>query len=132
MEIKANEATPNRPAGDRILDAPYVYANLPSFIKQVKVEPSWEKNDRNAITVFKSAQMTIVVSALKEEASLKECKVDGYVTIQVLEGAIKLITQDGDGDMGENHLMVFHPGILHSIEARLDTVLLITTYALKH
>lgn len=131
MEIKTNEATRNRPEGDRVLDAPYVYANIPAFIKQVKEEESYGKSDRNAITVFKTDNMTIVVLALKEGAVIKDNIVEGLLSVQVLEGAIKLETLEGDGDMGEQHLMIFHPGIPHSLEARLDTVLLITTYDVK-
>jgi quercetin dioxygenase-like cupin family protein len=131
MEIKRNDATRNRPQGDRVLDAPFVYADLPAFIEQVKDEKAWETSDRNAITVFKTEGMTIVLTALKEGAAIKDNTVDGFLSLLVLEGAVTTATVEGDGDMGEKHLMVFHPGIPHSIEARLDTVLLITTYDVK-
>jgi quercetin dioxygenase-like cupin family protein len=128
MEIKTNEATRNRPQGDRVIDAPYVYADIPAFIKQVKDESAWDKSDRNAITVFKTDNMTIVVSALKEGAVIKDNVVKGFLSVQVLEGALKMETLEGDGEMGEHQMMVFHPGIPHSLEATLDSVLLITTY----
>jgi len=38
MENKRNEATLNRPEGDRVLDAPYVFVNIPEFIRQLKSE----------------------------------------------------------------------------------------------
>ena len=38
MENKRNEATLNRPEGDRVLDAPYVFVSLPEFIRQLKSE----------------------------------------------------------------------------------------------
>lgn len=128
MEIKANDATRNRPQGDRVIDAPYVYADIPAFVQQVKVESAWDKSDRNAITIFKTDNMTIVVTALKEGAVIKDNVVNGFLSVQVLEGAITMETLEGDGDMGEHHLMVFHPGVPHSLEARLDSVLLLTTY----
>lgn len=131
MEIKRNDATRNRPEGDRVLDAPYVFANLPSFIEQVKDEKAWEKSDRNGITVFKTEGMTIVLSALKEGAVIKDNVVNGFLTVHVLEGTIRLTTLEGDADMGDNQLIVFHPGIPHSMEAMSDTVLLLTTYDVK-
>ena len=131
MEIKRNDATPNRPQGDRVLDAPYVFADLPAFIDQVKDEKAWEKSDRNGITVFKTEGMTIVLSALKEAAVIKDNVVNGFLTVQVLEGAIRMETLEGDAEMGENQLIAFHPGVPHSIEARLNTVLLLTTYDVK-
>ena len=57
MEAKRNEATLNRPQGDRVLDASYVFINLPAFIRQMKKEEAWGKNDRNGITVFKTDKL---------------------------------------------------------------------------
>lgn len=131
MEIKRNEATRNRPQGDRVIDAPYVFADLSSFIEQVKDEKAWEKSDRNGITVFKSDGITIVLSAMKEGAVIKDNIVKGFLTVQVLEGTIRMETLEGDIDMDDNKLVAFHPHIPHSIEAMADAVLLITTYDIK-
>lgn len=131
MEIKRNEATRNRPWGDRILDAPYVFADITAFTNQVKDEAAWEKSDRNGITVFKTGGMTIVLTALKESAVIKDNVVDGFLVVQVLQGTIRIATLEEDGDMEENQLMAFHPGIPHSIEAKTDSLLLLTTYLMK-
>ncbi|HEV7781343.1 MAG TPA: hypothetical protein VGO58_08750 [Chitinophagaceae bacterium] len=125
MEIKRNEATRNRPEGDRVIDAPYVFADLDAFKEQVKDEKAWEKNDRNGITVFKSGNMTIVLTMLKEGAVIKDNTLDGFLTLQVLEGVIRVETLEGDVDMGEKQLITFHPCVPHSIEARKDSVLLL-------
>jgi quercetin dioxygenase-like cupin family protein len=131
MEIKRNEATRNRPQGDRVLDAPYVYADLPAFIEQVKDEKSWKKNDRNGITVFKSDDITMVISALKEGAAINENTVNGHITLHVLNGRARISTPDGEVYASDNNLITFHPNIPHSIEATTDVVLLITTYGVK-
>ena len=131
MEIKRNDATLNRPWGDRVLDAPFVFADLPAFVEQLKTEDAWVKSDRNSITVFKSAGMTVVLSAFKEGAVIKDNVVDSFLSILVLEGTIKTVTLEGDGDMEKNQLMAFHPGIPHSLEAKTEAVLLITTYDVK-
>ena len=57
MDEKFNEATKNRPAGDRLLDSPVVLMDIPTFIKQLRNEKAWEENDRNSITVFKTGKM---------------------------------------------------------------------------
>lgn len=131
MEIKRNDATRNRPGGDRVLDAPYVLADLPAFIEQVKDEKAWDKSDRNGITVFKTDGITIVLSAFKEGAVIKDNIVNGFLTLQVLEGKVRLDTLEGEIDMQDNQLITFHPNIPHSIEARSGAVLLITTYDVK-
>ena len=60
MEEKFNEATTQRPQGDRIMDAPLVTIDLRSFTKQIRDEKAWKDSDRNAITVFKTDGMRIV------------------------------------------------------------------------
>jgi quercetin dioxygenase-like cupin family protein len=130
MEIKRNEATFNRPEGDRVIDAPYVFVDIPEFIQQVRDEKTWEKYDRNGITVFKSDSMTIVVTALKEGAVIKDNTVNGFFTVQVLQGTIRFETLEGDIEAKEQHLISFHPGVPHSIEARTDAVILLTTYGI--
>lgn len=127
MEIKRNEATRNRPEGDRVLDAPYVFADLPKFLEQVKKEKAWEKNDRNGITIFKTEGMTIVITVLKEGAVIKDNTVNGHFTIQVLHGELRMETLEGDVDLSVNQLVTMHPGIPHSLEAKRDSVVLLTT-----
>ena len=126
MEIKRNEATYNRPMGDRVIDAPYVFTDIPTFIKQLKGEDAWEKNDRNGITVFKTNHLTLVVTVLHKGARLEENEIDGLVTIQVIEGTVTVTTPDGDFDLHEKQLVNLHHCQQHSIEAREDSALLIT------
>lgn len=128
MEIKRNEATLNRPEGDRVLNAPYVFIDTPSFIDQVKQEKAWEKNDRNGITVFKSDNLTIVITALQASAEIKENTVDGLFTIQVLKGDARINTPDGDVNITAGQLLTFHPGVPHSIVALSDAVFLLSNY----
>ena len=129
MENKRNEATLNRPEGDRVIDAPYVFVNLPEFIRQLKSEEAWQKNDRNGITVFKTERVTMVVTCLHAKAVLKNNLVDGIFTIQVLEGIIRVTTPDGEVDMQANQVMAFHQLVDHSILALMDSVLLLTNNA---
>ncbi len=129
MEIKRNDATRNRPLGDRVIDAPYVFIDIPAFINQLKDEKAWEKNDRNGITVFKGGDVTIVISVLQKGATIIENSVNGFMSVQVLIGKIRIATPDGDADATENNMIAFHPGIPHSIEAISDAVLLLTNYS---
>lgn len=126
MENKRNEATLNRPEGDRVLDAPYVFINIPDFVRQLKSEEAWQKNDRNGITVFKSSRVTMVVTCLRAKAIMHDVLVDGIFSIQVLEGVVRVRTPDGEVDMQANQVMTFHQLVDHSIEAMMDSVLLFT------
>lgn len=126
MENRRNEATLNRPEGDRVLDAPYVFMNLPDFIRQLKSEEAWQKNDRNGITIFKSERVTMVLTCLRAKAIMHDVLVDGIFTIHVLEGIVRVRTPDGEVDMQANQVMTFHQLVDHSIEAQMDAVLLFT------
>ncbi len=126
MENRRNEATLNRPEGDRVLDAPYVFMNLPDFIRQLKNEEAWQKNDRNGITIFKSERVTMVLTCLRAKAIMHDVLVDGIFTIHVIEGIVRVRTPDGEVDMQPNQVMTFHQLVDHSIEAQMDAVLLFT------
>ena len=129
MENKRNEATLSRPEGDRVLDAPYVFIDIPEFIHQLKNEEAWQKNDRNGITVFKTGRVTVVLTCLHAKAILKDVLVDGIFAIQVIEGIIRVRTPDGEVDMQAHQIMTFHQLVDHSIEALMDSVLLFTNDA---
>lgn len=131
MEVKRNEATTNRPGGDRVLDAPYVFIDIPAFIDQVKQEKAWEKNDRNGITVFKSDKLTMVITVLQANAAIRENTVDGFFTLQVIKGNARITTPDGDIDISEGRLLALHPGVPHSVLAITDTVFLLCNYAME-
>src|SRR5687768_15548241 len=99
MELKRNEATFNTPEGDRVLDASYVFVDLPDFLRQLKDEKAWDKNDRNGITVYKTDRLTIVLTVMHAGASIPDNKVDGLFTLQGIEGSIRISTVDGDVEL---------------------------------
>lgn len=128
MEIKRNEATLNRPEGDRVLDAPFVFLDIPEFIQQVKKEKTWKESDRNAITVFKSDHITLVVSILKQGAKISDNTIDDFLIAQVVEGEVEISTLEGEFTANEKQAVTFHPGVQHSIIAKTETILLLTTF----
>ena len=131
MEHKRNEATLNRPEGDRVIDASYVFIDVNEFTRQLREEDAWQKNDRNGITVFKTDQLTMVVVGLHEKAVFKNNVVDGIVTIQVVEGKIRITAPDGEIDLKPNQLVTFHRCIDHSIEALDESVIILTNNSFK-
>ena len=128
MEIKRNDATRSRPDGSRIIDAPYVFMDIPAFTEQLKNEKSWNKNHRNGITVFKSDEITMVVTALKTGAEIRNHTEDVFFTLMVLQGEIVVCTADIERDVIKGQAVAFHPHILHSIKALSDSTLLLTSY----
>ena len=126
MDTKWNQATPNRPDGDRILDAPFVKANIPELVRQLKTEPAWKKNERNGITVFKSDNLAVVVVALQKNVMIEDNDVEGYITIQVLNGRITVKMGNTEQELASGELVVIHPHITHSIRAEEESVLVLS------
>lgn len=131
MDIKSNEATPQRPKGDRVIDAPLVNINLSACIEQVRQEEAWKKSDRNAITVFKSAMMRIVLIALHKDAEMKEHSAAGIISIQVIEGEMLFSTAAQTITLGRGQILVLHEAIPHSVVAKSETVFLLTLSAVQ-
>ena len=128
IPMKTNDATHNRPEGDRILDAPFVIADIDERIDQLKDEKAWDTNDRNGITLVKNEKMTIVLTCLHEDAAINDNLVDGILTIEVLEGKVKLITEIDTCELKARSLVTLRANIAHSIHAVKRSVLLITNH----
>jgi quercetin dioxygenase-like cupin family protein len=126
MEEKFNEATQLRPGGDRLLDAALVTIDLPGFIKQIKQEPSWKDQDRNAITLYKTGGMRIVLIALHAGAEMKTHTADGIISVQVLDGKMKFNTESRSVILDRGEMLTLHKGIPHSVAAVEETVFLLT------
>lgn len=124
--IKSNESTPLRPEGERELDAPMVTIDLLSLKTQIKEEETYKNSDRNAITVFKSGTMRIVLVALHEGAEMKTHTAPGIISVQVLEGNISFKTEQKTADRTTGQMLALHAGIPHSVIAKKDSVFLLT------
>ena len=127
MELKGNESTLNRPLGERAINAPAVLIHIPGYIEMIQNEKAWQHNDRNAITVFKSEDMTVVLTRLKDGASLEEVKTEGYTTLFVLEGQLQSSSGE-EKNCVAGDLLIFHPAVSFSITAKKESSFLLTHF----
>ena len=126
MDEKFNKATPQRPQGDRIMDAPLVTIDIRSFTKQIKEEKAWEDSDRNAITVFKTDGMRIVLIALHKNAEMAKHTAEGMISVQVLEGKILFTTDEQSVELEQGGMLALHQNIPHSVLANEEAIFLLT------
>lgn len=126
MKIKTNESTDLRPEGSRIMDAPMVAINIPDFIAQLKGEVVWETSDRNAITVFKTQGMCILLVAMHKGAVMTEHTTDSVISVQLIEGEVNLETEKKANLLKQGDIVALHEGIVHSVEALQESVFLLT------
>ena len=126
MDEKYNESTPQRPAGDRSIDAELVTIDLPLFAEQIKQESSWKDSDRNAITVFKTNGLRIVLIALHEGAEMARHTANGIISLQVLEGQLQFNTDTQSVELNKGQMLTLHERIPHSVRAIKETTFLLT------
>ncbi len=126
MENKSNEATPQRPEGDRLLKAPLVEMDLNNFISQIKEEPTWANSDHNSITIFKSDSMRIVLLGMHENAELKTHKAGGVISVQVLEGKINFNTEQQTVLLEKGQMIALQEKLPHSVLALKESFFLLT------
>lgn len=126
MEEKHNESTPQRPEGDRILDAALVDIDLPSLMAKIKEETPWKDGKRNAITVFKSNGLRIVLIALHQGSEMARHIAEGIISVQLLKGRIQFITDQKTVELSEGQMLALHERIPHSVKALQESTFLLT------
>lgn len=127
MEEKFNEATGNRPGGDRLIDAPFVISDLQAHMKQITEEDAFFKNDRNAITLFKSNGLSLVLVALRATAEMNTPEPTGNVAIvQVMSGSLQMEIEGTTSSISNQQVISFHAQSQYNILAVEDTIFLLT------
>ena len=128
MEIKHNDSTPNRPWGGRPVDAPFIPIDLHAYTQELMLEEAWQKNDRNAITVLKTPNITVVLVALHEDAEVLPGNFEGTgtFTLQVLDGKVHFVTGDEKLDINRGQMVALHGHIPFKATALAESMCLIT------
>lgn len=125
-EVKHNSSTPQRPEGDRLLNADMVLMDLESFKKQIKEEKAFIEGERNAITLFKSDQLRIILIALHKGAEMKTHTAPGTISVQVLEGFIEFTTAQRTVELAAGQMLALHKKIPHSVLAKEESTFLLS------
>lgn len=126
MDEKFNEATRNRPEGDRVLDASSVFIDLPAFIRQIKNEDAWHKYDRNSITVFKTDDLRIVLGGLHAGAEMPPHRSDGIMSLQVINGVLEINTDLITTTLYTGQMIAIHKNCNYRVVAMEESVYLLT------
>ncbi len=126
MENTNIDATYNRPEGDRKIDSAVLLIDLPAFIKQIKDEKAWGQNDRNAITVFKTDKMRIVLVALHKKANMQTEHPENIISVQVLKGKISVATNYASTEVDKEMILALHEKVPYTITASKKSIFLLT------
>ncbi len=121
-------AIPMRPKTnlERMLDAPMLAFNLDLVLKQLKSEDIWRNIHRNAMTLMKRQDMSVVLTAVQRGVDIPLHHTPGMASIQVLEGCLRVITPSQQVTVGKGEMLTLHAGIPHQMEALETSAFLLT------
>ncbi|HWH61942.1 MAG TPA: hypothetical protein VNS50_01640 [Ginsengibacter sp.] len=126
MENTEIDSTRNRPEGERQINSPVLLIDIPSYIEQIKNEQAWQDGDRNAITVFKSDKMRIILVALHRKAEMQTEHPENILSIQVIKGKISLIANVEETHADKEQIIALHEKIPYKIKAVKKSLILLT------
>ncbi len=126
MEETNIDATYNRPEGDRKIDSPVLLIDLPDYMAQIKNEKAWKENDRNAITVYKSEKMRIVLVALHKGANMQTERPENIFSVQVLKGKLNVATSYAATEVDKDMIIAIHDDVPYTISALKKSLFLLT------
>ena len=126
VENKSSNATPLRPDGERMLNGPLVELDINESIQKIKSEATWNKSDRNSMTLFKSESMTIVLIGLHAHAELKPHKAKGPICVQIVMGKIEFGAAEQITQLNQGQMIVLRENITHHVKALEESFFILT------
>lgn len=108
------------------LEIPVRVLQFASEIAQLKREPGWQHGNRLAKTLAKEGPLTVVLSVMRAGARAQEHRAAGPVTLQCLEGTLRLHHAGHPLELVAGEMVVLDAGIPHSHEALTDCTVLLT------
>ena len=111
---------------ERALEGAWMSFDLPVMLKQIKAEDTWQSSSHNAMTLIKSRGQRIVLIAMHGKAEIPMHRADGQLSLQVIEGSLRVHTDAQAMTLGKGELLALHAEIPHAIEAMQESAFLLT------
>ena len=121
-----SETIRTAPREDRVLSGPVITFAIVEEINLLRQEPEWVSGKRNSVTVVKTSNLSVVLTAIKKGATLCGHEVDGPIMVQVLSGAIQFGVSGEPRRLAAGTVIALDKGIPHDIRALQDSELLLT------
>jgi len=125
-EGRMPEAIRTASGEDRVRSGPAITFAIVEEMNLLRQEPEWVSGKRNSVTVVKTSNMSVVVTAIKKGATLCGHEVDGRITVQVLSGSIQFGVPGESRNLAAGTVIALDKGIPHDIQALQDSELLLT------
>jgi quercetin dioxygenase-like cupin family protein len=104
-----------------------LHFNLSDELRQLRKEDSWTRGSgRSSRTLAKYPDFRIVLVLMKPGSEMKEHHADARISIQTLQGRVRLQLSDQAVELGSGELMCLESGIHHDVKALEESAFLIT------
>ncbi len=126
METQKTNTKPYLHNISKSLTASLMAFDLPILIERMKHTPTWTIEELHAEVLFKSDVRQIVLTALRAGTEIESYQSDCSITIQVIEGNIKIHTRNGSISIGQGKMLLIKEKMKYSLTTGEDAVLLLT------
>jgi quercetin dioxygenase-like cupin family protein len=104
-----------------------LHFSLSDELRQLREEDSWTRGSgRSSRTLAKYPDFRIVLVLMKPGSEMKEHHADARISIQTLQGRVRLQLSAKAVELGSGELMCLESGIHHDVKALEESAFLIT------
>lgn len=120
-QIRNENNLPSRHLEDSI-----IVLDLESQLKEIKLEEAMQRNGHSARTLVKYPNFRIVLIAMKKGTHIPKHNADRELSIQVLQGHVRLHIARRAVDLAAGHLVALDQGLPHDVEAMEESAFLLS------
>jgi len=120
-----DQETPRRPPRERFVGTEHLF-DLDAEGERLAAENGGMRVGHRQITLFRGGGVSIVLFDFERDGWLKDHAADGYVTIEVLSGELRMSTAEHEYRMPSRSLLVLRPGVRHDVRAEAPSRMLLT------
>jgi hypothetical protein len=129
MKSERHQANATMLPGEESSDDSLLSFDLPTLIRMLKFGNSWERGELCSTVLFKSPGKKIVLAAIPEGTEITSNKCNDPITLQVIEGSLKLKTLEVNRSLIKGHLHTLAENTKFLLASTQESVLLITIAA---
>lgn len=97
-------------------------------LRALRAEPGPNANGHRQITLVHQGPVRLVLFAFAAGGRMPEHSAPGWVTIQVLRGALRVRTPDAQHALAEGHILALAPNVPHDVDASEEADVLLGVY----
>jgi quercetin dioxygenase-like cupin family protein len=121
---KASDMSHRRPDA-QAMAAPHLRFDLDEEVQQLRREPEWTSG-HNSKTLVKHDSLRVVLISLKARARIPEHQTEGRISIQTIQGHIRVRAAGQTFNLPTGALLALDQGLRHDVEALEDSAFLLS------